>query len=261
MRHIQKSTQPPPAIQDYITNQIPVGHGLDYKTFSQTPSPLGGSRGGQLCRELTAEQFGLCAYTGAGIDARLGTISDPQQKLRFQAHNEHLKPQSVCRKELIESKREPGVDLGDDMDHRNIVAALEVRGASKGVKSTDLFGATYREDNPISLLPVDHRCEREFVFDADGNIFANNSYGQETIKQLQLDHATLRGWRRQAITVFIEAIRSKEDAIEIIQRTTSPTSGILPEYSFAIRSVISNLLEIGNLQAAAVSPPNAPPPT
>lgn len=223
MRHIQKSTQPPAAIQDYITNQCPVGHGLDYKTFSQTPSPLGGSRGGQLCRELTAEQFGLCAYTGAGIDARLGTISDPQQKLRFQAHNEHLKPQSVCRKELIESKREPGVDLGDDMDHRNIVAALEVRGASKGVKRTDLFGATYREDEPISLLPVDHRCEREFVFDLDG-------------------------------------IRSEEDAIEIIQRTTSPTSGILPEYSFAIRSVISNLLEIGNLQAA-VSPPNAPPPT
>ena len=223
MRHIQKSTQPPAAIQDYITNQCPVGHGLDYKTFSQTPSPLGGSRGGQLCRELTAEQFGLCAYTGAGIDARLGTISDPQQKLRFQAHNEHLKPQSVCRKELIESKREPGVDLGDDMGHRNIVAALEVRGASKGVKRTDLFGATYREDEPISLLTVDHRCEREFVFDLDG-------------------------------------IRSEEDAIEIIQRTTSPTSGILPEYSFAIRSVISNLLEIGNLQAA-VSPPNAPPPT
>jgi len=80
MRHIHKTAPEPVALQEYLQEQSKVGHGLDYKTFSQTASPRGGSRGGELCKELVARQFGLCAYTGAGIDERLGRLSDPNKK-------------------------------------------------------------------------------------------------------------------------------------------------------------------------------------
>ncbi|MFN4905972.1 MAG: hypothetical protein ACK5EO_09680 [Planctomycetota bacterium] len=83
MRHIHKPAIAPAAIREYLQNQTTVKQGLDYRTFSQTASPQGGSRGGQLCRELTVEQFGLCAYTGAGIDNRLGNAHDANQRLKF----------------------------------------------------------------------------------------------------------------------------------------------------------------------------------
>ena len=244
MRHIHKPAIVPAAIRDYLENQTLVGHGLDYRTFSQTASPQGGSRGGQLCRELTAEQFGLCAYTGAGIDNRLGNVVDPNEQLKFRSHNEHLKPQSVCRQELMENGRQPGVDVGDDMNHLNIVAALEVSGDATKVARKDLFGATHRQNAPVSILPTDPRCEEEFQFDAQGNVSALTDDGRDTIAQLNLNHGTLIGWRAQAIATFVEFIQSRADAKNVIDRTSNPTNGILPEYAFAIRSVVQSMLEI-----------------
>ena len=55
MRWISKPDQPPPSIRDYLAAQATVGHGLDYEAFASTAAPGGGSRGGQLRRELTAE--------------------------------------------------------------------------------------------------------------------------------------------------------------------------------------------------------------
>ena len=244
MRHIQKPAEPPISISEYLANQSPVGLGLDYTTFSQTASPQGGSRGGQLCRELTAQQFGLCAYTGAGIDERLGSTEDPHRRLKFQAHNEHLKPQSVCRQELLDDGRTPGVDLGDDMNHENIVAALEVSGGAKSVAKADLFGATHRGNDPLSILPTNPRCEQEIDFDAQGNIGSATQDGKHTIEQLNLNQLTLVGWRKQAISVFVDTIRSRADAELAMDRTTNPTHGILPEYSFAVRRVVQKMLEM-----------------
>jgi len=244
MRHIHKPAIAPAAIREYLQNQTTVKQGLDYRTFSQTASPQGGSRGGQLCRELTVEQFGLCAYTGAGIDNRLGNAQDANQRLKFRSHNEHLKPQSVCRQELVDAGRKPGVDLGDDMNHLNIVAALEVSGDGTKVAREDLFGATYRQNNPVSILPTDPRCEEEFQFDAQGNVIPLTDDGRETIEQLNLNHGTLIGWRMQAISTFVEIIQSRADAQNVIDRTSNPTNGILPEYAFAIRSVAQSMLKI-----------------
>jgi hypothetical protein len=244
MRHIHKPAIAPAAIREYLENQAPVGHGLDYRTFSQTASPQGGSRGGQLCRELTAEQFGLCAYTGAGIDNRLGNVTDPNKRLKFRSHNEHLKPQSVCRQELVNAGQTPGVNLGDDMKHLNIVAALEVSGDGTNVAREDLFIATHRQNNPFSILPTDPRCEQEFQFDPQGNVRSLTNDGRDTIAQLNLNHGTLIGWRTQAISTFVEIIQSRADAQDVIDRTSNPTNGILPEYAFAVRSVVQSMLEI-----------------
>lgn len=246
MRYIEKSATPPASIRDYIAAQTPVGHGLDYKTFSTTGAPNGGSRGGKLCRELTAEQCGLCAYTGAGIDARLGSLSDPNAKLKFSAHNEHMKPQSVCRDELTQAGKTPGVDLGEDMDHRNIVAALLVSGGGKKVSTRDLFGAAHRENEPVSVLPMDPTCESRFLYVGDGRIepSSGDQAAADTIRVLHLDHGTLEGWRKQAIEVFVDGIQNRDDAERIIAGTTIPENGWLPEYCFAIRQLVQQLLDI-----------------
>lgn len=244
MRYILKQPQPPNSIRDYIANQTPVGFGLDYATFSQTPSPEGGSRSGQLCRELTVEQFGLCAYTGAGIDARLGQVGQSNSSLMFKCHNEHLKPQSVCRAELMASGLKPGEDLGDDMDHRNIVAALEVSGGNRKVDSKDLFGATHRQNNPVPIFPTDPACDSLFAFDGNGIVSGLNNQSIATIDVLNLNHGTLQGWRANAINSFVEAIESREDAQRIIDATSVPIGGKLPEYCFAIRQVVQSMLEM-----------------
>ncbi len=245
MRWISKTGQPPPSIRDYLTAQAKVGHGLDYKTFASTASPIGGSRGSQLCRELTAEQCGLCAYTGAGIDARLGALSDPQARLKFSAHNEHLKPQSMCRAELLRAGKTPGIDLGEDMDHRNIVAALLVSGGGKKVMRNTLFGASHRENDSVPIIPTDRNCGQRFTFDLTGGINPTTPGDQaavDTIAVLNLGHETLTGWRAQAIAVFVEGMEDRADAERIVARTTIPENGWLPEYSFAIRQVIQQLL-------------------
>jgi hypothetical protein len=244
MRHILKPDSPPDSIRDYVDNQKSVGHGLDYSTFSQTANPQGGSRGGQLCRELTAQQFGLCAYTGAGIDIRIGSTTPSEGRLKFRAHNEHLKPQSVCRQELTNAGKKPGVDLGDDMNHKNIVAALEVSGNQSKVARIDLFGATHRANDPVASIPTNPQCEQDFDFDEQGNIVAVTQDGEDTIGQLNLKHPTLVGWRKQAISTFVDAIQSRADAEQVLDRTTNPTNGILPEYCFAIRRVVQKMLEL-----------------
>jgi hypothetical protein len=226
--------------------QANVGHGLDYETFASTGAPGGGSRGGQLRRELTAEQCGLCAYTGAGIDSRLGTLNDPHAKLKFSAHNEHLKPQSVCRQELEAAGGTYGVDVGEDMDHQNIVAALLVSGGGKKVTKASLFGASHRENDTVPVLLTDCNCEQRFTFDLSGGIHPATSGDHaavNTIAVLHLGHETLTGWRAQAVTVFIEGIENRADAEQIVARTTAPHNGWLPEYCFAIRQVVQRLLD------------------
>lgn len=245
MRHIAKPTEPPPSIRDYVTNQTPVGHGLDYDTFAGTASPQGGSRGGQLCGELTHQQFGLCAYTGAGIDDRLGSLADPNAKLKFSRHNEHLKPQSACREQLIAAGKQPGIDLGEDMDHRNIVAALLVSGGGGRVakdKLFGLFGAAHRENHPVPLLPTDPSCEPRFSFDMQGFVSATNINdlpAAATIEVLNLKSEILRRWREQAIRVWFEAIETTDDARLILERMANTTEGQLPEHCFAICQVVA----------------------
>lgn len=243
MRYIAKPEQPPDSIRDYVTNQTQVGHGLDYRTFASTASPLpqGGSRAGQLCDELTHQQFGLCAYTGVGIDSRLGTSEKQPGKVKFSRHNEHMKSQSACRDELISAGKTHGVDLGEDMDHRNIVAALLVSGGNAKVARTDLFGAAYRENDPIPILPTDPSCEKRFSFNLRGAISETKSSDQpaaDTIKALNLKHEVLRRWREEAIGSFVDGIETPADVEILIERLTNPVDHQLPEYCFAIRQVV-----------------------
>jgi len=250
MRYIAKPAEEPVAIREYVAAQTPVGHGLDYKTFSQTASPRGGSRGGELCQELVAQQFGLCAYTGAGIDERLGRLSDPSQRLKFKAHNEHLKPQSVCKQEVEALGHVYGAVVGEEMDHRNIVAALMVEGAGGGIKvdKSELFGAAHRGNDSVPVVPTNPTCENRFTYHPEDGSISATAHGDtdadESIRVLNLNNGTLSGWRLHAIDTFTEVILSRADAELVIQRTTVPQDGRLPEYCFAIRQAAQLLLDL-----------------
>lgn len=244
MRWIQKPAEVPAAIREYLEAQTPVGHGLDYDTFSSTGAPGGGSRGGQLRQELVAQQHGLCAYTGVGIDERLG--DHQAQNLAFRAHNEHLKPRSICRDEMIAAGRIPGEAVGEDMDPRNIVAVLFVSGApATRVNHRELFGAAKRDNDPVPVWPTHANCEARFLFDENGGVHSRNSGdddARQTIELLGLDHYSLETWRREAIAGFFDGMTEAELPVVVARLRAPPADSKLPEYSFAILQIAESKL-------------------
>lgn len=233
MRFIDKSGPPPTAISAFLAAQLEmeVPANLDYER--------GFIRKKQLCDELTAQQFGLCAYTGTPIDRRLGGFAAPSPSVGLRPHNEHLKPQSQCRQELIDAGKRPGFDLGEDMDHRNIVAALEVKGTDG-----ERFGAAWRGAAPLPILPTAQGCETHFRFDRDGSINGTDESGRKTVCVLRLNHKTLQDWRKAAIDAFLheDVIRTRADVQQLIDALDSPRDGELQEFAFCIRSAAEQLI-------------------
>jgi len=236
MRWIDKSGPPPPALEEYLHLQRPTGVNLDYQSFTRKP---------QLRRELTGQQLGLCALTGTPIDDRLGRLAPDGyvttasgERLRIKAHNAHLKPQAVCQREMIARGQEPGRAVGEDMDHRNIVAALLVEGAKD-----EMFGAAAQADQLLRVKPTDQGCEARFHFDSNGGVHGLDADAVNTVETLKLGHRTLSGWRREAIGVFTdpEVIRSQADLDAVIAAMDTPTNGQLPAYCVAIKQVARRL--------------------
>ena len=255
MKWIDKSASTSTAIRDYLALQTPIGHGLSYKTFASAGAPGGGSWGAKLRAELTADQRGLCAYTGAGIDERLGRLADPNKRVVFASHNEHLKPQSECKAKLTKTGKTYDHDVGDDMSSANVVAALLVQGSGKGAKveKKDLFGAAHRENDRVPMRPTFKSCEKRLQYLENGPVTATDARDQaaiNTISVLNLNNPTLAGWRAQAVAVFIEAINSVSDAETLVRMLDEPSTRPLPEYAFAIRQVVQRML-----QASAIPTP------
>ena len=236
MRWIDKSGPPPTALVEYLENQRPTGVNLDYDSFTRKP---------QLRGELTAQQFGLCALTGAAVDARLGQIAADGYvttasgvRLKIKSHNAHLKPQKLCKQEMIARGEEPGRAVGEDMDYRNIVAAILVEGAQD-----EMFGAAAQEDKLLRVKPTDQGCETRFLFDSNGDVRGLDADASDTVDTLKLEHRTLSGWRREAIGVFTDPdfIRSQADLDAVIAAMDTPANGQLPPYCFAIKQVVMRL--------------------
>jgi hypothetical protein len=233
MRYIEKIAEPPASIREWLEAQLPVGLNLDYRSFNDKP---------RLRAELIAEQFGLCVYTGTPIGERLLGFHD--DNLVFQAHIEHLKAQSVCRAELESQGRRPGRDLGEDVDHRNLVAALEVK--RNPPARSEVFGAAARGNEEVPVKPTTMGCEERFEFDDRGGVHGLDEPANVTIRLLRLDHPTLAGWRRGAIAGFFPAdlALTREEIEQLVDRLAQPNGGKLAEFSFCIRSYARLLLRL-----------------
>lgn len=230
MRHITKTIEPD-SIKQWKDSQLPVGLNLDYANFTRKP---------QLRGELIAEQYGLCAYTGVAIDARLVGLHETD--LAFQAHIEHVKPRSVCEKELVARGGTYGRDLCEDMDFRNLVAALDVIPSRRS--RSEFFGAAAHKDDLLPVTPLQANCQSRFRYDAYGKVQGLDVDATQTIELLNLNHRTLQGWRRSAIGGFFPTdIEFTREEIEAIMAAMDRSAdGELPEFCFCIWDVAQSLL-------------------
>ena len=275
MRWIQKQPGQPPCIEDFVAVQTaarpPEPDGwqqfrIDYGSFT---------RGPELLRLLIDEQRGLCAYTGAAVDAeRLATrrprnAIPPRHDYWFKAHIEHLKSQQQCRAELSAGGGMVGRDRGEDISYHNVVTAIEVGGTR-----AEHFGASVRGDSPVPIWPTTQASETSFEFFLDGTIRGRASLAADTVAVLRLDHPTLNDWRAKEIDDWFalpdsetlpdnqgydaeaDTLPRPEDLSferlnEIISAMETPVNGKLPEFSFVIAQIARDGLALKQLRAAA----------
>ena len=131
---------------------------------------------------LIAEQRGLCAYTGIGIDAD-------------HSHIEHLLPQKHCHRGQ------------EDVAYGNMVACYPE--PNSGYVA---FGAQRKDNWPsraeqhLFVSPRSSGCEQRFLFSIRGAIAAaeNDEAARETVKRLGLDNKRLEDLRKEAIGATLE---------------------------------------------------------
>ena len=164
MRRIGKGGTPQ-CLQDFIDEQVginPEPVNLSYPNIPDKPT---------LLAILTSEQQGLCGYTGAPVDDRIPNLQDGYFDVRFSNHIEHLKCQQTCREEVVARGEEYGRVIGDDLEYRNMIAALDVRGAR-----VEQFGAVKKANQLLPVLPTHEGCSNCFAFhEGDGGVEGLNA--------------------------------------------------------------------------------------
>lgn len=160
----------------------------------------------KVLKGLLVEQGFICAYTLLRINEN-------------SAHVEHLKPQTLCRKEDQERKKAHQRQLREDIAWTNMVACTP----EPNSKVKPPYGATKKDDwwdNSNFLSPLNETCEGRFAFKADGKILPNSATdvaAVETIKNIGLDNDKLSELRK---TAFLSAgiHRRSEKAITSVAK-------------------------------------------
>lgn len=177
MRTIQRGSQPQALIQWKADN----------RTSPQNLTYSGGSfPHKEVLQALVKQQGGLCAYTML----RISTAT---------AHIEHLKPQTLCRREdaaLLEQSLPP---LREDVEWQNLVACTPAPNTPKLP-----YGAHEKRDwwdADLFVSPYQANCEVHFHFSKNGTVSpaAGNSAAVKTINILKLNDASLKEKREIAI--------------------------------------------------------------
>jgi hypothetical protein len=228
MRPINKGTAPQ-CLRAFISSQLAIEPDPVNLTYDNFPHK-------QSLREiLTAEQYGLCGYTGTPVDERIASYEDLTGLVKFQNHIEHLKCQGACREEVAARGLEYGRVLADDLQYGNLIAALEVRGAA-----VELFGAVAKKDVALPVLPTDENCAEKFIFQqGDGQVQGCNDSARASIEVLRLNHPTLTRWRVSALTSWLdpEVVKTPQDFEDVLRAVTTPHNGRLPEFAFVIEAI------------------------
>ncbi|CAB3730357.1 Uncharacterised protein [Achromobacter insolitus] len=233
MRRIVKN-QTPECLQTFIDGQLAIDPEPVNVTYRCFPKKV------ELLAILTAEQFGLCGYTGVAVDERISALKNYSEQVTFGNHIEHLKSQTACRQELVDWGGEYGRDLCDDLSYVNMIAAVEVRGAER-----EHFGAVKKKALALSVLPTQEACGEYFKFrESDGGIEGMNDAAKQSITVLELNHDTLKGWRKAAIDAWLDpdVVQTREDFEKVAQAIEEPANGKLPEFAFVIGSIAKNYL-------------------
>lgn len=238
MRRIPKGDSPE-CLQVFIDGQLAIDPEPVNLTYPDFPHKAA------LREILTQEQCGLCGYTGTPVDDRIVEFQNGNAEASFSNHIEHLKCQQACREEVTNRGDEYGRVLADDLNYRNMIAALEVRGAE-----VEHFGAVTKAACTLPVLPTDEGCGDCFVFrEGDGSIDGCNDAARISISVLKLNHDTLKGWRLSALSTWLDpqVVRTRGDLVDVIQAVTTPNNEQLPEFAFVIESVAKGYINENNL--------------
>lgn len=238
MKRIAKGTIPP-CLREFIDAQLAIEPEPVNLTYRDFPGKAA------LRETLTREQYGLCGYTGAPVDQRIANIQHAVAGLNFGSHIEHLKCQQICRDEVVRRGEEYGRVVGDDLDYRNMIAALAVRGAE-----VEHFGAVAKATRVLPVLPTHNDCEVRFVFrEGDGSVGGLDEPARTSIDVLKLNHDTLKGWRLSALSTWLDplVVQTREDVMNVLRAVTTPNSEGLPEYAFVIESVAKGYINENDL--------------
>jgi hypothetical protein len=205
--------------------------GLDYGSFTRT---------GQLCALLIEEQKGLCAYTGVGLN-NLGNWRPKSNDYWFKPHIEHLKSQHQCRAELVVRGGVVGKDLGEDLAYANLVAAIEVAGTA-----SEHFGAAYRKNKPLPIIPTQPACSTAFMYVETGDVFGTSFDARNTIENLKLDHETLKEWRSSAVQALLPlgANTPRAELEALVAKLVDEIRPALEDFSFVVAQIAQAYLDM-----------------
>lgn len=227
MKYIRKSGTPSELIQWLKTppnEETGEVNDLSYEAMRDDPIVYPA-----ILSSLLEEQGFLCGYTGLRIDVD-------------KAHIEHLKPQSLSKK-----NREAGIDDTDDVSYQNMVAAFPKQGRCD-------FGAFVKDDwydEREFISPLDEACERRIKFTFSGKVKPvneNDTGAETTIKKLNLNNDLLVNYRKQAIKValFHKNKPKSKGQLQTIERSycerPSPTEKF-KAFCFVIQHAASQLVK------------------
>jgi uncharacterized protein (TIGR02646 family) len=173
MRTINPLPEPVTYVQWRAASQADVNYGYDL---------IPGDLRSEVKAALVAEQRGLCAYTGIGINMD-------------RSHIEHLIPQAHC------------VQGEGDVEYRNMVACYP---APDGVYVP--FGAVFKGNWPsppeqhLFVSPRSAACEARFSFSIRGKISVapDDEAAKVTVARLGLDNNRLEKLRKEAIDATLQ---------------------------------------------------------
>lgn len=182
---------------------------------------------------LIKEQGFICGYTMKRID-------------KDTAHIEHIKPESLCRKEK----------KGSDLDYKNLIACYPQKDR-KDRRGKYRYGARKKDDwwdngGKDFVSPLKPECESHFYFDMSGNITALSVAGATTIDVLALDHGSLTEERKRVIEEFIYGSKlSKAGAARAISNICNQNGeGYYNAFCIAIKDALQQYLNfLGNVRS------------
>ncbi|SRR6266542_4015685 len=188
---------------------------------------------------LLRDQGALCCYTGIRI-----TYED--------SHIEHLKPQTICRRE----------GQGEDIEGRNLLAAFP--GEDKpnwpygARKRGNWFGEDeHGRDASLFIHPLRPDCESRFRYFRDGSIQATadaDSAAKATISKLGLDHGELCDRRKSVVQTTFFGKRSpttKRDLEAFITRLDRRDhQGCFIQFCFVLKQVGKELMRLQDRERA-----------
>ncbi len=150
-----------------------------------------------VLNRLISEQGGICAYTLIKISSST-------------SHIEHLKPQTICKKEDEKKNKLGKPELREDIKWLNLVACFPQPNSHHPG-----YGALQKDDwwsDTNFISPLSTTCESRFKYTKDGNVepcIPSDTTVKETINKLKLDTDSLKELRKIAIFNHGLHIRSK----------------------------------------------------